>query len=390
MSSSRRSATSAFSSSFWPKKTSRLKAPSLAESVWNWPSTVCAKARIRAWPWSRANSTSQSLDHRHLTTCQPAPANSDSSSSTIRPLPRTGPSRRCRLQLMTKVQLSSFSRAASESAAIDSGSSISPSPKKPQTRRCCGPLARRQQAAVREVAHEARLVDRVDRADAHRAGRELPEVRHQLRMRIRGQAARAVRRRGQLLAVVGEVVGARAALRGRRGHRRPAPNAAGRRRGRRACPPGAVVAGAEEVVEADLEQVGRRGVAGDVAAELGRAAALGAVGAHHHRQRVPAHQRGEALLHRQVAGKGRLRFERDGVDVGRRPSTAASARRAAAHARAGRRTGSGRAPRRARRSARRAPRTTRRSRPGRGRRCRRRGRRRCGGRARGRSSTFEY
>ena len=30
----------------------------------------------------------------------------------IWPLPRTGPSSRCRLQLMTKIRLSSFSRAA--------------------------------------------------------------------------------------------------------------------------------------------------------------------------------------------------------------------------------------------------------------------------------------
>ena len=82
-------------------------------------------------------------------------------------------------------------------------------------------------------------------------------------------------------------------------------------------PAGRIVAGAEEVVEADLEQVGRRRVARDVAAELGRAAALDAVGAHHHRQRVPAHQGGEALLHRQVAGEGRLRLERNGVDVRR-------------------------------------------------------------------------
>ena len=48
------------SSGFWPKKNSRLNAPSLADSVWNWPSTVCANARISAWPRSRANSTSQS------------------------------------------------------------------------------------------------------------------------------------------------------------------------------------------------------------------------------------------------------------------------------------------------------------------------------------------
>ena len=77
-----------------------------------------------------------------------------------------------------------------------------------------------------------------------------------------------------------------------------------------------VVAGPEEVVEADLEQIGCRRIARDVPAELGRAAALDAVRAHHHRQRVPAHQRGEALLHREVARKGRLRLERDLLTYG--------------------------------------------------------------------------
>jgi hypothetical protein len=46
-------------------------------------------------------------------------------------------------------------------------------------------------AAVLQVAVEARLVDRVDRAQAHRDGRELPEVRHQARVRVAGQAALA-------------------------------------------------------------------------------------------------------------------------------------------------------------------------------------------------------
>ena len=39
----------------------------------------------------------------------------------IWPLPRTGPSRRCRLQLMTKIRLSSFSREASVMAPSDFG-----------------------------------------------------------------------------------------------------------------------------------------------------------------------------------------------------------------------------------------------------------------------------
>ena len=61
-------------------------------------------------------------------------AEAPSSSWMILPLPRTGPSSRCRLQLMTKIRLSSFSREASVMAPSDSGSSHSPSPKKAHTR----------------------------------------------------------------------------------------------------------------------------------------------------------------------------------------------------------------------------------------------------------------
>ena len=42
-----------------------------------------------------------------------------------------------------------------------------------------------------EVAVEARLVDRVDRADAHRDGGELPEVGHEARVRVRRKAVAA-------------------------------------------------------------------------------------------------------------------------------------------------------------------------------------------------------
>ncbi|EWS57662.1 hypothetical protein Y695_04788 [Hydrogenophaga sp. T4] len=82
---------------------------------------------------SRAKRPSQSLPQTSLITFQPAPAKSFSSSSMMRPLPRTGPSSRCRLQLTTQTRLSSFSRAASVSALMLSGSSISPSPNTPHT-----------------------------------------------------------------------------------------------------------------------------------------------------------------------------------------------------------------------------------------------------------------
>ncbi|SHY15380.1 Uncharacterised protein [Mycobacteroides abscessus subsp. abscessus] len=67
-------------------------------------------------------------------TFQPAPRKKDSSSWMILPLPRTGPSRRCKLQLTTNVRLSRPSVAAMCARPRDSGSSISPSPRKAHTR----------------------------------------------------------------------------------------------------------------------------------------------------------------------------------------------------------------------------------------------------------------
>jgi hypothetical protein len=75
----------------------------------------------------------------------------------------------------------------------------------------------------------------------------------------------------------------------------------------------AVRAAAEEVVEPDLEEVRRGGVARDMSAEL----RMGAICPHHHCERVPAHDGGDALLELQVARKLRLLRERDGVLVGR-------------------------------------------------------------------------
>ncbi|MNY36207.1 hypothetical protein D3C86_1706820 [compost metagenome] len=56
------------------------------------------------------------------------------------------------------------------------------------------------QVAVFEVAHVARLINRTDRTNAHRAGRELPEVRHQPRVRIGTQSVAA-----DFLAIVGQL-----------------------------------------------------------------------------------------------------------------------------------------------------------------------------------------
>ncbi|MCY1235797.1 hypothetical protein D9M72_484260 [compost metagenome] len=103
--------------------------------VWYSPSTQSIMRFISRPLVSRASRESHLLPHTTLITFQPAPRNSDSSSWMILPLPRTGPSRRCRLQLMTKIRLSSFSRPAMPIAPSDSGSSVSPSPRKAQTLR---------------------------------------------------------------------------------------------------------------------------------------------------------------------------------------------------------------------------------------------------------------
>src|ERR1700691_4439235 len=123
---------------------------------------------------SRANSGSQREPQITLMTFHPAPRKAASSSWMILPLPRTGPSRRCRLQLTTKIRLSSFSRTGMATPPIVSGPSLSPPPESPH-------LASpgRDQRAILEVANEAHLVDRHHRAEPHRHGRELPEVGHQ-------------------------------------------------------------------------------------------------------------------------------------------------------------------------------------------------------------------
>ena len=97
-----------------------------------------------------------------LITFQPAPRKSDSSSWMILPLPRTGPSRRCRLQLMTKIRLSSCSRPGERDRAERLRLvHLAVAHERPHLA-----ALRFEDAAVAQVAHEARLVDRHERARA--------------------------------------------------------------------------------------------------------------------------------------------------------------------------------------------------------------------------------
>ena len=163
-------------------------------------------------------------------------------------------------------------------------------------------------APVVQVVVEPRLVDGVERAQAHRHGGEFPEVGHQPRVRIGRQPAAGMT---VLLSEAVELVGGQPAF----------------EEGARVNPRGSVAldeylvpaAGmrfaAEEVVETDFVERRGRGVGRNVAAHAD-SRALGAV---HHDGGVPSDPRPEATFDVLVAGEPRFQFGRDGVDVvGRR------------------------------------------------------------------------
>ena len=159
-----------------------------------------------------------------------------------------------------------------------------------------------------EEAHEAGVVNRADGPQTHGAGGELPEVGHQPRVRVAREAACAFAWGFEFLAVQRQVLRAQAAF------QKCACIHPGRAVGLKEDQVTQLPIGAtpEKMVEADLEQVSRAGIAGDVAAQF----AIGPVRARHHGQRIPAHQRRELFLNRQVAGKGLLLVNRHGVDIG--------------------------------------------------------------------------
>src|SRR6195952_4759839 len=103
--------------------------------IWKSPSGVVFIRFTRAPSLSACSRASHSRPQTTLMTFQPAPRKKDSSSWMIFPLPRTGPSSRCRLQLMTYVRLSRRSMAGRWIRPRDSTSSSSPSPRNAHT--CC-------------------------------------------------------------------------------------------------------------------------------------------------------------------------------------------------------------------------------------------------------------
>ena len=160
------------------------------------------------------------------------------------------------------------------------------------------------QAAAVQVLEETGLVDRHQRAQAHRDGRELPVVRHQPWMRIGAQPVAV-----HLLAELEQALLAQAALDeaacvdARRAMALDVDQVAAMTLGGRV----------PEMHEAGIIEQGRGLEARNVPAQL--RALL--VGAQDDRQRIPADVAADPVLDRPVAGMGRLAIGRDRVEVGR-------------------------------------------------------------------------
>ena len=159
------------------------------------------------------------------------------------------------------------------------------------------------EAAIFEVAHEARLIDGINRAEAHGNRGETPEIRHQPGVRV----GRKPRRVAQFVAEILEVI-----------LRQPPFQEGARVNARRSVAleinqiAGLLaVFGVEKVVEAHFEQRGQRSVGGNVAADTGVVFIL----AHHHGHGVPPDEALDAAFHGAVAGVGHFVFHRDGIDV---------------------------------------------------------------------------
>ncbi len=158
------------------------------------------------------------------------------------------------------------------------------------------------QAAVLQVPHEARMVDRHDRSQPHRNRRKLPEVRHQPGVRI-GRQALAF---NLLPEVVHLFLGQAPQHEGSGidpGGRVPLYQHQVAAVVLRRCVP--------EMIETDVVERRGRGKTGDMAAQFRRLL----VGAQHHRRSVPAHVRTDAVFQRVVPRRALLRAGRDGVDV---------------------------------------------------------------------------
>jgi hypothetical protein len=162
-------------------------------------------------------------------------------------------------------------------------------------------------APIMQVVVEPRLIDRVERAQAHRHGGKFPEVGHQPRVRIRRQPAAGVT---VFLPEPVEPLSAQPSL-----QKRARVNPRGRvALDEHLIPAAGMGFAPKEMVEPDLVERRGGGVGRNVAAHAD-SRALGAV---HHDGRVPSDPGPVATFDVLIAGKPRLQLGRDGVDIVRR------------------------------------------------------------------------
>ncbi len=157
-------------------------------------------------------------------------------------------------------------------------------------------------AAIMQVFHEARLIDRHQRAKSHRYGGKLPEVGHQPWMGIGGQALAA-----HFLAEMVEL------FLGEPSQHEGAGINARRRVALHVDQVAAVFfrRRVPEVIVADVIQCGGGSEGRDMAADVGVL-----VGAQHHGQRVPTRIGTDAVLDCVIARRVFFLRRRNGVDVG--------------------------------------------------------------------------
>ena len=157
-----------------------------------------------------------------------------------------------------------------------------------------------------QVLEEASLVDGHQRAQAHRHGGELPEVGHQLRVGITGQALAI-----HFLAEVQQLLFSQAAL-----HIGPRIDTwRDVTLNEQAIPAMVLVLGMPEMVETGTKEAGQRGKRTDVATQIAPIGGIGSVGLDYHGHGIPAHIGTKALLDLKIAGRARLLGWLDGVHI---------------------------------------------------------------------------
>ena len=145
-----------------------------------------------------------------------------------------------------------------------------------------------------------RLINSLNRPQAHRHRGELPVIRHQPRVRVRRQPI-AIHFSAKII----ELLFAQTAFQIRAGVDAGGTVSLKEHK----ITQSAVLVSSEEIVKAHIIQGGAGAKARNVSAQ----ALVVIIPTHHHRQSVPARERANTTLHEQIPGHGLLFRNRDGI-----------------------------------------------------------------------------